>query len=165
MRRTVAIIAGSVVAALATGGVIAVSGGAQTPGGQTIQLVTKNFRFKAIDVPPRERGREPSGRGDGFVISARVTDRGGARRGTFDAKCTLTRGGRNGSALCEGAYTLSEGQIFLQARFRNSDEGDVNGAVVGGTRAYAGARGTFKTVDRPGERGGDPSDDTITLLP
>jgi hypothetical protein len=165
MRRTVAIIAGSFVAALATGGILAVSGGAQTPGGQTIQLVTKNFRFKAIDVPPRERRGQPSGRGDGFVISARVTDSAGAGRGTFDAKCTFTRGGRNGSALCEGAYTLSEGQIFVLARFRNSDEGDVNGGVVAGTRAYAGARGTFETVDRPGESGGDPSDDTITLLP
>jgi hypothetical protein len=42
--------------------------------------------------------------------------------------------------------------------------GNVTGAIVGGTGAYAGARGTFTSVDRPG---GDnaPSDDTITLLP
>ncbi len=166
MRRAT-IVAGSVVAALTTGGILAISGGAQQPaGGQTLQLVTKNFRFKAIDVPPRaRRNAEPSGTGDGFVISAVVTDRAGARRGSFDAKCTVTRGGRYGRALCEGAYALSEGEIFLQARFRFSDEGAVDGALVGGTRAYAGARGTFTSVDRPGEKGGDPSDDTLTLLP
>jgi len=44
-------------------------------------------------------------------------------------------------------------------------EGDTAGSVVGGTRAYAGARGTFTSKDRPGEAAGDPSDDTLTLLP
>jgi hypothetical protein len=164
MQRT-AVIAITVVVALVTGAVLAVSGGAQAPGGRTLQLVTKDFRFKAIDVPPRGRGREPSGSGDGFVISGSVTDRAGARRGSFDAVCTVSRGGRNGRSVCEGVYALSEGEIFLQARLSFSDEGDADGAVVGGTRAFAGARGTFTTVDRPGEGGGDPSDDTITLLP
>ncbi|MBA3327867.1 MAG: hypothetical protein H0T43_06155 [Solirubrobacterales bacterium] len=163
--RRISIIAGSVVAALATGGVLAVSGGAQDPDGQKLQLVTKNFRFKAIDVPPRRPGREPSGSGDNFVISAVVTNRAGARRGSFDAKCTVTRGGRNGRSLCEGVYALTEGQIFLKTRFVNSNDGDISGAITGGTRAYAGARGTLTSVDRRGEAGGDPSDDTLTLLP
>jgi hypothetical protein len=64
--------------------------------------------------------------------------------------------------VCTGVYALSEGELHLQARLA---EADVHGSVVGGTGAYAGARGTFRSVDRPGEAGGDPSDDTITLLP
>ena len=159
------IIAGGLVAALAMGGVLAVTGGAQTPSAQTVKLVTKNYEFKAIDVAPRERNRESIGRGDSFVISALVTDDAGARKGNFDVTCTATRGGRNGRAVCHGGYSLKEGALYLTTVFKNSDEGNVSGAVSGGTRAYAGARGTFVSVDRPGERGGDPSDDTITLLP
>jgi len=160
-----AIIAGSVVATLATGGLLAVNGGAQAPGGQTIKLVTKNFQFKAIDVAPRERSRESSGRGDSFVLSGVVTNEAGARTGSIDVTCTATVGGRNGRAVCDGAYSLREGAIYITTVFKNSSEGNVIGAVIGGTRAYAGARGTFASVDRPGERGGDPSDETITLLP
>lgn len=164
MRRT-QIISAAVVAALATGGVLAVSGGAQSPDGQTINLVTKNFQFKGNDLPPRERNRESFGRGDSFVIEAVVTDRAGVRQGNFDAVCTTTRGGRNGRAVCNGAYSLKEGALYLTTVFKNTDEGNVSGAIVGGTRTYAGARGTFTTKDRPGEKGGDPSDDTLTLLP
>ena len=51
----------------------------------------------------------------------------------------------------------------MSARLSADDE--TAGAVVGGTGAYVGARGTFSSVDRPGEAGGDPSDETITLLP
>ena len=164
MQRTT-IIAAAAIAALAGGGVLAVAGGAQTPGAQTVKLVTKNFRFKAIDAPPRERSRESIGRGDSFVISAVVTDEGGARKGSFDVTCSATQGGRNGRSVCHGGYSLKEGALYLTTVFKNSDEGNASGAVIGGTRAYAGARGTFVSVDRPGERGGDPSDDTITLLP
>ncbi len=164
MKRT-PIISAAIVAALATGGVLAVSGGAQTPGGQTIKLVTKNFQFKAIDVPPRQSNPENGGRGDSFVISAVVTDAAGARKGTFDATCTTTAAGRNGRAVCHGGYSLREGALYLTTIFKNSSEGDVSGAVTGGTRAYTGARGTFVSVDRDGNAGGDPSDDTLALLP
>ena len=64
-----------------------------------------------------------------------------------------------------GIYTLAGGEIHLLARLDVSEEGDTVGSIVGGTRAYAGARGTFISRDRRGERGGDPSDDTLTLLP
>lgn len=165
MRRT-PYVSAAVVAALATGGVLAVSGSsAQAPGGQTINLVTKNYEFKAIDVAPRERSRQSSGRGDSFVLEAVVTDSAGTRKGSFDVVCTATRGGRRGRAVCHGGYTLKEGALYLTTVFKNSDEGNVSGAIVGGTRAYAGARGTFASIDRPGETGGDPSDDTVTLLP
>lgn len=160
-----AVVFGAVVAALAAGGVMAVSGGAQDPAGQTINLVTKNFEQKVIDAPPLERNPESIGRGDRFVLEADVVDAAGTRRGNFDVVCTATRGGSKGRLVCEGAYSLKEGAVYVTTVFRNTGTGDVSGAVIGGTRAYAGARGTFTTIDRPGDRGGDPSDDTITLLP
>lgn len=165
MRRHAVIVLTALVAVLATGAILAASGGAQAPEGRTLELVTKNFRFKQVDNPPRSRGRNaPPGAGDAFVISGLVTDRAGARRGSFEAACTVTRGGRRGSAVCEGIYALADGEIHLLARVAFSG-GDVAGSIVGGTRAYAGARGNFITKDRPGESGGDPSDDTLTLLP
>jgi hypothetical protein len=167
MRRKAVIVITSLVAALATGAILTVSGGAQSPGGRTVELVTKNFRFKAVDNPPRSSSRNaPPGTGDTFVISALVTDRAGARLGDFHATCSVTRGGRRAVGVCEGIYALTDGEIHLLARLDlSSDSGDTDGSVVGGTRAYAGARGTFASRDRPGESGGDPSDDTLTLLP
>jgi len=53
MRRKAVIVIASLVAALATGAILAVGGGAQSPQGRTIELVTKNFRFKVVDNPPR----------------------------------------------------------------------------------------------------------------
>ena len=166
MRRQAVLVIASLVAALATGATLAVSGGAQSSPGRTLELVSKNFRFKFVDHPPRSRSENaPPSAGDVFMFSALVTDRAGKRRGRLDATCTITRGGQRGAGVCEGIYTLAGGEIHLLARLDVSEEGDTVGSIVGGTRAYAGARGTFISRDRRGERGGDPSDDTLTLLP
>jgi len=162
--RRIAVLAGSVVAVLATGAVLAASGGAQDPGGRTINLVTKDFKFKLVDNPPRSRGRRaPPGAGDQLVLSATVLNPTGARVGRLHATCAVTVGGRRGRAVCQGIYDLADGQMHLLVAYTGS--ADVSGSVVGGTGAYAGARGTFVSKDRPGESGGDPSDDTVTLLP
>jgi hypothetical protein len=161
-----AVVFGAVVASFATVGVVAVSGGAQAPDGQTINLVTKNFEQKMIDAPPVESNPTSIGHGDRFVLEADVTDATGKRRGNVDIVCAATKGGgTKGRIVCEGAYSLKEGALYLMTVFRNKGDGDVSGAIVGGTRAYVGARGTFRTIDRPGEENGDPSDDIITLLP
>lgn len=163
MRRS-AIIAGSVVAALAGGGVLAVSGGAADSPGQTLKYVTKNCGFHYTDVVPRSKGRYPQpGAGDGFAITCRAFNTAGARVGTLDATCTFTRGTKASRGVCAGAYDLPDGNIYLAALMVGDN--DVSGAITGGDGAYTGARGTFVSVDRPGEAGGDPSDDTLTLLP
>jgi len=167
MRHTAAIIAGSVVAALATGGILTVSGGAQTPGATAIKLVTKNCSYKSIDIPPRSRGRNSRpGPGDGYTGSCPAFDSSGTRAGVVDLACLMPRGVRRGaSALCHGAYSLAGGDLHLVARANDDDR--VSGAITGGTATYAGARGTFTSIDQPGagERNGYPKDDTITLLP
>jgi len=171
MRRTV-LAAGSVIAALLTGGVLAVSGGAQATSGRTIALVTKDFHVKTTDVPPRGLERGSFGSGDNFLSSGRVFSPAGARRGAFDARCTITRGGSIARLLCDGVYALKEGHIFIQMRFSFTSLSDMpkptQGAVVGGTRAYAGARGTFTTgelTEEDEDDSGDGSEDIITLLP
>jgi hypothetical protein len=161
MRRT-AVIATSVMALLGMGAFLAASGGAQEQGGQTINLVTKNFSFKFIDHRPRARGEEDASAGDQFVLSGSAF-KAGERVGRVSAQCTFTRGGKNTSGICSGVYALRGGDIYLAVRLRATDT--IRGAVVGGTGEYVGARGTFTSVDRKGEKGGDPSDDTITLLP
>ena len=162
MRRT-AVLAGSVAIALATGGVLAVTGGAEAPSGTTLQFVTKGGVFKFVDAPPKAKGEEDASSGDSFLISTPVYSRSNKRVGTLDAHCSFTRGGRRMRGVCTGIYDLPGGEIHASARLSADD--DTAGAVVGGTGVYVGARGTFKSVDRPGEAGGDPSDETFTLLP
>ncbi len=164
MHRT-AIIAGSVVAALAAGGVLAVNGGAQAPTGQTIKLVTKNCQFKFTDVAPKSKGRNsPPSSGDSFAISCPAFDEAGARAGRLDAISTFTRGGRAARGVAAGVYDLAGGNIYASTLFVGEGS-KISGAITGGDGAYAGARGTFVSIDPPGMKGGDPSNDTITLLP
>jgi hypothetical protein len=161
MRRTT-IVAGSAIAALATAGVLAVSGGAQAPTGQTIQFVERGGSDKFVDVAPRSN-RAPSA-GDSFLFSVPLYNAENKRIGTLDAKCSFTKGGnRTARGVCEGVFTLPDGDLYGAAKLSNSNT--TLGVITGGTGGYAGARGTFRSVDRPGEGGGDPSDTTITLLP
>ncbi|MEJ7798765.1 MAG: hypothetical protein WKF42_09725 [Solirubrobacteraceae bacterium] len=163
MRRSAAIAATTVVALGAGAAALAVNGSAQSPGARTIELVNRNCSFKSVDVPPRGRGRmAPPGVGDSATLTCRLEDPTGARVGSLDSVGQFTVGGRNGRGVAIGIYKLRDGEIHVVTRLVLSD---VSGSVVGGTGAYAGARGTFTSVDRPGDKGGDPSDNTITLLP
>jgi len=74
-------------------------------------------------------------------------------------------GDRTPRAQCTGIYDLPDGEIHLSARLSADDT--TSGVVRSwaGSGTYLGARGTFTSVDRPAEANGDPSDDTIKLLP
>ena len=158
--RRIPIISTAVVAALATGGILAVSGGAQAPTGQTIRFSEKTIAEKFVDAPPRARG-DDAGAGDAFLFSNQLRSAARKRIGTLDAKCTFTRGGRNARGVCEGVFALPDGDLYASARLSTSN--DTTGAITGGTRAYVGARGTFTTVDRPNDNADTQT--TITLLP
>ena len=161
MRRTI-IIAGSVVAGLATAGALAVSGGAQAPApGQTIEFVEKGGTFKNVDTPPRAKHDFDASPGDMFVFSRPLYTSANKRYGSLNAKCTFTKGGRAASGVCEGVYALPTGDLYAAAKLGTGKT--TTGVITGGTRAYAGARGTFKSVTRSGDNA--PSDTTITLLP
>jgi len=162
MRRT-AVLAGSIAVALGVAGALAVSGGAEAPAGTKLQFVSKGGVFKFVDAPPKAKGEEDASSGDAFLLSTPIYSTASKRVGTLDAHCSFTRGGRKLRGVCTGVYDLPGGEIHVSARLSADDT--TAGAVVGGTGAYAGARGTFSSVDRPGEANGDPSDETIVLLP
>lgn len=160
MRRTT-IVSAAAVAVLAAGGILAVSGGAQEPTGQTIQFSERGGNEKFVDVAPRAKRDFDASAGDSFLFSSRLFN-GTRRIGTLDARCSFTVGGRAARGTCVGVFALPDGDLHAAARLTTTN--DTNGAIIGGTRAYAGARGTFKTVD-PGENSNQPSRTTITLLP
>ena len=164
----------AVVAATALVGGLALlpaSGGAQTPGATTLSLFEADAgaRFQIVDNAPRSPVRNPGSRrfrfslGDQFVFSNPLLDRrGGTRVGTLYVNAVVVKGRtfRDAVVLGEVVWALNDGsQITGQGTFSFADD-TAEVAIVGGTRTYAGARGsaTSQTV-----RGG--SQDTLTLLP
>jgi hypothetical protein len=152
------------VCAAALGGILAASGGAQVTGEQTIKLVEKNCAYKFTDVAPRQSSRNaPPGSGDSFTINCGEFTAQNARTGTLDARCTATKGGSHVRGVCDGVFDLADGHLYVAASLTPSST--TTGVVTGGDRAYAGARGTFTSVDRPSKSGDAPADNTITLIP
>ena len=126
---------------------------ASTPPSGTLQIVLRPASFRVADLPPmRAAGGRPSP-GDASIITYRVFDAsGGKRLGRAQFVCVATdRRGRHDQ--CSGTIALPDGQIATQG-----DADDV--AVVGGSRAYAGARGTATGDDHP-----DHVNVTLRFLP
>ena len=80
-----------------------------------------------------------------------------SQAGTFNAVCIATSGGVRGRLSCTGTYALAGGTLMGQALLVGEDAVQI--AIVGGTGAYAGARGYVTSVER---RNGNL--DTIHLL-
>jgi hypothetical protein len=119
-------------AALATAAVLAASGSAQTAP-TTLHLVSKSQ--KGIGFFPKGRPRQGDGVGFGDKISG---DETGFDRGA----CTVIGKG----LLCTVQVQLSKGTLSVQGlvpeRSRNNPM-----AIIGGTGAYDGARGTALVTD------------------
>jgi hypothetical protein len=81
--------------------------------------------------------------------------------GTLVATCAVTSGGRNATETCYGTFMLKGGELVGVTSIRNQRVTRI--AIVGGTRAYVGARGEVVSVSR-GENS-PYSDDTVHLLP
>jgi hypothetical protein len=163
--------AAATAAAAITAAAIAASAGGQTAPGSTITLteVPKGASFGFVDNPPHTRfSHEGEPRklsvGDLEVESIVVADQQGNRRGRFDAYCVITRPGVPASheEECTGTYRLTDGSISALGSFVGKDSDDFTAAITGGTGAYAGARGSLKSVavGKSGKR-----TDTINLLP
>jgi hypothetical protein len=100
--------------------------------------------------------------GDLFAFTNPVADESGRRVGTVHSECVTTKGSLNfekSRLTCAGVLVLRDGT--LTAQFLDGPTlRTVNGAVAGGTGAYANSRGTFVTrVAKNGTRR-----DTITLV-
>ena len=128
----------------------------------TMHLVEKQIGFNFIDNPPRQGFNAPPLMGDQFVFTSELQTRTGAHVGFLDATCMITRGGVHGTGTCYGTFRLKGGQLAGIAGIDFSGNGPDHIAVVGGTGAYDGVKGSITSVSR-GEN--SPfTDDTIKLV-
>ncbi len=165
--RRLGLVAIAALAAVILGSVLVASGGAQQPGERTFRLIEQEEGFAFVDNPPRSRGNPRNPRisaGDMSVFTSRVFAEGNRRVGRLLVSCTAVRGGRNFARAyfqCEGTYVLRDGTLAATAAFRGSEGENITIAVVGGTRAYEGARGSIRSRPLPGNR----TEATVHLLP
>ncbi len=162
--RIIALAAAALTAAAVATPVLAQSSG----GGQTLTFreLDKGSRFQYIDNAPRNKPhrRPVFSVGDQFVLGNPLADDSG-KIGELRATCTLTKkapannnGVNQGHPFCTGAFVLKAGTVFVETV--DSGAKSTNGAVVGGTGAYAGARGTFTSTNTK-----TGANDVVNLLP
>jgi hypothetical protein len=118
-------------AALASAAILATTGSAQAPAGTTLHLVSKTARGGFMPKHFKEGSRF------GFVDRVSGDDTGSSR-----IVCTAI----GEKALCTVQVQLSKGTLSAQgivpSRSRNTPV-----AIIGGTGAYNGARGTVFATD------------------
>jgi hypothetical protein len=147
------------------------AGSAQAPGPTTLSLYESatGGTFSLIDNAPRSPVKNPESRkyrfsvGDELLFSQRVFDRkGGTRVGTLYGDARVVKGKTFASlaVLSQVTIVFTNGDQ-LQAHGVFSFAADARIAIVGGTGAYAGARGFVVSHNNAD----DSSQDTITLLP
>jgi hypothetical protein len=153
-------------AALAGAALLVPAASAQAPATRSLTLreVAKGSTFAYVDNAPKskKRGDPEASLGDAIVFTNRIADASGARVGRLVAHCTVVVAApraQRATFQCTASMTLRDGTLAVVA-LTNPSKPDTMGAVVGGTGAYAGARGTLVSKAK---RNGD-SDDTITLL-
>jgi Dirigent-like protein len=136
-------------------------------GGRTLRFTERNDAgtFRLIDNPPKTRTSGPNAKlslGDVTVFRNPLFDAANARRvGHIAGICTVIKGGTVARALvyCAVGMQLRRGSIEFQGT------GNLSGraasiAIVGGTGAYAGARGSLRSAT-----GARTSTDVVHLLP
>jgi hypothetical protein len=98
--------------------------------------------------------------GDHLVMALPLYDAAGAKQGVAHATCSVTGKIRNGAppVLCSGIVSMRDGDIAVLGRVLGPATNRL--AIVGGTGAYAGARGNFTSTDYD-----SGSTDVLELLP
>lgn len=178
MLKFIAVIVGGVLAAgLAVTATSGAQGQGQGQGGPAAQDRTivlyeaeKGETFRFVDAKPFTRLSRGEPRrisaGDGLVIGVPLTSDAALTQsaGRLRVHCVAMNGSRRFDRvafLCDGAYSLKDGTLLVSGLFKpTAGAQQIKIAVVGGTDAYEGARGSV-TIEDP-ERG--TSTDTIRLL-
>jgi dirigent-like protein len=127
--------------------VLASSGSAQAPGERTLTFTARNDtgKFKLVDNPPKSRSGDRLSLGDMFVFVQPVFDSANERRvGRVSTTCTVIKRGTFDTAgfQCATSFRLRDGTIEAQG-LSGFGRTTLQIAVVGGTQAHEGARGTF----------------------
>jgi hypothetical protein len=155
-RRTAAVTAALAAAGLAAG-LVADSGRAQDPG-RTVTITYLKGSESSVDAAPKGLRRGKASLGDQFFLGVTIRRDDGVR-GRLQATYTV---GQKKVPLVKsrgtltGAYRFPDGTIFVQAEGTFDDTDVDRGAIVGGTGAYSGARGTLDS---------DKTHDVLHLLP
>jgi hypothetical protein len=144
--KRLAVIVTAACAAIISAAALVASSGAQQPGPPTgtLELVglDREARFKFVDAPPRRR----EGAGDQFLITQRLRDTSNRRVGRVHASFAITPGSRSG-AHGSGTFIVHNGRIVVTGIIDDPGRTDTL-AIVGGSGAYTGARGTLVTTER-----------------
>ena len=126
---------------------VALVGGsdAQQPGPPTgtLELVSldRESRVKFVDNPPQRR----EGPGDVILINSRLRDTSNRPTGRVFASFTATPA-RPFVGQGSGTFKLGDGQIVAAGTIDDPGRTDTL-AIVGGSGAYTGARGTLVTTE------------------
>jgi hypothetical protein len=152
----------AVLAAAASAAVVAAvsfaAGGGSTAQVVTLHLIEKDQSFHFVDNPPLGGQNSPPSPGDQFVFGSRLLTLAGKRAGALYATCTQASGGNQGVSECFGTFRLAGGDLQAMASIKG-EPNVTHIAVLGGTGAYAGMRGTVDSVNV----NSNTSRDTITL--
>jgi hypothetical protein len=156
-RRPVA--AAAAVACAAAGAALVAAPGRAQDAGRTYTITYGTTHETMLDVAPKGLGRGRASLGDQVFVSAAIRRDGGVS-GRLEAAFTVgnarsIRIDRAGG-MFTGVYRLADGDIYVQGSATFEDRDEDHGAVVGGTGAYAGARGTIDS---------GKSQDVVHLLP
>ena len=156
-RRSVAA-AAAALAVVGTGTALVVDSGRAQDAGTTYTITYGKSDGALNDLAPKGIGRGRASVGDQFFITNAIRRNDGVRgrlQATYivgQKKVRLV----NSRGHLSGVYRFPDGAIFVEAEGTFDDTDVDRGAIVGGTGAYAGARGTLDS---------DKTHDVLHLLP
>ncbi len=141
------LVAGALVLLVAAAGiaVAASTGGAQVAGATYVITPVGKESLAFSDAKPKGFRHNRFSLGDQLFLSTKVK-RDGKVAGTAQATITVSDprplSGDRAHGVVSGVYHLADGDLYTVGTILFDDSGTGRGAVVGGTGAYAGARGT-----------------------
>jgi hypothetical protein len=140
----IAVLAAVSLVSSATGQAPGGTPGPKATGAFTVQvrLTEKNFFGHCSDTVSHRRCRRERNPKIGSLFGGNApVFAGGAQVGRAYFQQIVTRRGKNGRDLFLATLQLADGQISVQGLSTHADEDSPPSAIVGGTGAYAGARG------------------------
>jgi hypothetical protein len=143
-----------VVCAVAGTAALSAAGGHADPAptGTTFLLKFQPQLARFVDAAPK-RGMDHPTPGDVLIGASKVLDQAGTRSvGRTAELCTITSGGSNFACALDVTLLLKDGTLVVSGN-PHPARPPWTAAVVGGTGAYAGARGTVRVTDAPHDAG------------
>ena len=144
----------SVVCAVVATAALSVPGGHADPPptGTTFLLKFQPQLAHFVDAAPK-RGMNHPTPGDVLIGASKVYDQAGTRSlGRTAELCTITSGGSNFACALDVTLLLNDGTLVVSGD-PHPARTPWTAAVVGGTGAYAGARGTLRVTNAPRDAG------------